>query len=394
MGQSRSGGLWSNTQFMKLWIGQTVSLFGTQITRLALPLTAVAVFNVTPAEMSVLTTLQFLPFLLFGLAAGVWVDRSRRQPVLLTAEVGRSLLLASIPVLGLLGLLRLEYLYLVGFLIGVLTVFFDVAYQAFLPSLVARSQLVDGNSKLTFSDSAARMLGTGAGGVLIQLVTAPLAIIIDAVSYLISALLISLIRVTEPIASARRPQQSLLKDVGEGLTFVWREQALRTIAGAGITLNIFESIVLTFFVLYLTRDLALDAPVLGAVVIAGSIGSLAGTLLARKTVQRYGVSATLTAALGAIAAGRLLLPLAFGPPLLLLTLLFVSQIVSSMGGVVYNVAQISLRQAITPEYLQGRMNASLRFLVWGALPLGSLLGGVIGSLVGLKVALVVGSLGG
>lgn len=379
---------------MKLWLGQTISLLGTQITRLALPLTAVLVLHATPGEMSLLTALQFAPFLLFGLVAGVWIDRWKRRPILITTEIGRLVLLALVPIAAWWGLLRIEYLYVISFSIGLLTVFFDVAYQAFLPTLIDRDQLVEGNSKLTFSDAGARIVGTGLGGVLIQWLTAPIAILFDALSYLISAVLISCIRVQETTIVTDRSQRNLFQDMIEGLTFIWRERSLRTIAGAGSTLNIGESVVLTFFVLYLSQDRTIGPAALSFVVIAGSVGSLIGTLVSQKIVQRFGLTITLISALIAISAGRLLLPLAFGPQLLLLAMLFLSQLVSGIGGVVYNVAQISMRQAITPHQLQGRMTASLRFLMWGALSVGALLGGQIGELFGLQFTLILGSLGG
>jgi MFS family permease len=361
-----SGGLWRHPDFLKLWAGQTVSLLGSQVTALALPLTAVLTLEAGPIQMGLLGVAGSAPFLLIGLLAGVWVDRLRRRPILIGADVGRALLLGSIPVAALLGLLRIEQLYLVAFLVGILTVFFDVAYQAFLPALVPRARLVEGNSKLEASRSIAQIAGPGLGGGLVQLVTAPVTLVADALSFLGSALFLALIRAPEtaPTSEARA---SVWREIGEGLRVVLGNRLLRAIAGCTGTWNLFSNVMFAVLVLYATRELGIEPAVLGpgrTIVGAALFGS----------------------------ATSLLIPLAQGPAAVVVALLTVAHFLMGLS-VVYNITQVSLRQAIIPDRLQGRMNATMRFLVWGTLPMGSLIGGVLGETIGLRPTLVVGALG-
>ena len=237
----RLTGLWRHPDFVKLWTGQTISLIGSQVTFLALPLTAVLVLNATPAQMGFLTAAGAIPSLLVGLFAGVWVDRHRRRPILIAADLGRAALLLLIPVAALLGVLRIEYLYIVAFLVGTLGLFFEVAHHSFLPSLVGREQLVEGNSKLEISDSVAEIVGPGLAGGLVQLVTAPIAIAVDAISFLISALFLGLIRTPEPAPKPPDEQQNIFGEVVEGLALVSGNALLRAIAGGMSTVHLFNS---------------------------------------------------------------------------------------------------------------------------------------------------------
>ncbi len=218
-------GLWRHGNFRKLWAGQTVSAFGSAIGGLALPLTAVAVLDATPLQMGVLGALATAPVLLFGLAAGVWVDRVRRRPLLIAVELGRALLLASIPIAAALGVLRMEQLYVVSFLAGSLGLLFNLAYTTFLPSVVERAELVEGNSKLAISDSVASIAGPGLAGWLVQLITAPLAIAVDATTFGVSALCLGRVRVEER-HTTRRKQASVWRDVREGLAAVFQQPLL------------------------------------------------------------------------------------------------------------------------------------------------------------------------
>src|SRR5437867_8121574 len=231
-------GLWQHPDFLKLWAGQTVSLLGSSVTGLALPLAAVLVLNATPAQMGIMRAAQYLPFLLLGLFAGVWVDRLRRRPVLILADAGRALLVGSIPVAALLGVLRIDVLYVVALLVGVLTVFFDVAYLAYVPSLVPRDSLTEGNSKLEVSRSFAGMAGPALAGALVQLVTAPVALVVDAASFLVSAASLSLIRTPEPKPAALAHGRSIWRDAGEGLRIVGGHPVLRTLAGQLATMQL------------------------------------------------------------------------------------------------------------------------------------------------------------
>jgi MFS family permease len=286
------GGLWGHRDFRKLWAGETVSLFGSEVTELALPLVAVLVLEADAGQMGLLAAARFAPFLLITLPAGVWVDRRRRRPVLIGSNLGRALLVGLVPLLSGLGLLRMGHLYAISFAVGTLTVMFDVAYQSYLPSLVDREQLVEGNSKLQASASAARVGGPGLGGLLVQLVGAPRALLLDAASYVISAASLLAIRNQEPDPPADRdgePRAGLRREIGEGLAVTYRNPVLRSMAGLAATYNLFEGAVLALLVLYATRELGLSAGLIGLVVSAGSLGALAGTALTGRLERRLGV---------------------------------------------------------------------------------------------------------
>jgi MFS family permease len=383
--------LWRHADFLKFWAAQSVSVFGSQFTNLAIPLIAALRLQATPAQMGVLTAVETAPFLLIGLLAGVWVDRWRRRPVLIAGDVGRAVVLLSIPAAAFAGALTMGQLYVVGALIGVLTVFFDVAYQAYLPSLVGRTQLIEGNSKLEVSRSTAQVTGPGLAGVLIQAFSAPIVIVLDAFSFLVSGILIGVIRRREaaPERSARAP---MLAEVREGLGVVFGSPLLRNIAGATGTSNFFASALFSIFILYATRDLAMTPAAIGLVGSIGSLGALAGALTGGRLGRRFGVGPTIV---GSILTGGLgFLLVALATPSTAVAVLAGGGVLGSFGAVVYNINQVSLRQAITPMRLQGRMNATMRFIVWGTMPLGGLAGGYLGEVLGLRPAIAVTAAGG
>jgi MFS family permease len=386
--------LWRHHEYLKFWAGQTISVFGSAITGLALPLTAVSILNATPSQMGILSAAATLPFLLVGLFGGVWVDRSRRRPILLSADVARALLVGSIPLAMVLGFLRIELLYVVEFLVGVATVFFDISYQSFLPVLVGREHLVEGNSKMEVSSSAAAIAGPGLAGVLIRFLGAPFAIALDAVSFVISAASLAWIHTPEPVPVVPAKRPGVWREISEGLHVVFDNRLLWHIAGCTATNNLFSSMVGAVYVLYLSRQLGLTPETLGLIFAAGAPGFLIGALIAQRWAERLGVGpAIITASvLGSLAA--LLVPFARGPRPVLVGMLMLAGFLMGIGNVVYNVTQVSLRQAITPGRLLGRMNASMRFLVWGTLPLGSLIGGALGQTIGVHQTLIVGAAGG
>ncbi|HEV8633945.1 MAG TPA: MFS transporter [Chloroflexota bacterium] len=390
----RLTGLWRHGDFMRLWIAQTVSQFGSQITQLGLPLTAALVLGASPAQMGILGAAEFAPFLLFGLFAGVWVDRLPRRPILVCSDLGRALLLATIPAAAYLGRLRMEQLYAVGFLAGILTVFFDVAYQSYLPSLVEREQMVEGNSKLEIGRSAAQIAGPGLAGGLIQLVTAPVAILLDSLSFLFSAAFLFGIRRAEPRPERPAGAGNIWQEIGEGLGVVLKSPLLRPIAFSTATSNLFGNVAFAVLILFVTRQLGIDAGALGIVFTLGSVGGMAGATVADRVARAVGVGPTIVGAIWFSGLGTLLVPLVARPGRLGLAVLALSVFVGALGSVVYNITQVSLRQAITPHRLQGRMNASMRFVVWGTIPIGSLIGGFLGEQIGLRETMLVGGLGG
>jgi MFS family permease len=382
-------GLWRHPDFLKLWAAQTVSRFGSDISMLAIPLTAALVLNASPFQMGLLGTFEFAPFLLLSLFAGVWVDRLRRRPILIVADVGRFVLLGSIPLGALFGMLRIEQLYAVGLLAGVLTVFFDVAHQAYLPALVSRDQLVEGNSKLEMSRSVAQIAGPGFAGVLVQLLSAPMAVAADALSFLASGVFLVFIRAPEP-APVRDPRRgsSIRSELREGLAVVLGNPLLRSIAGATATSNLFSNGIMAVYVLYVTRELAVPPALLGLILAAGGPGALLGAVSAGRLAGRFGLGATIIGALMVTELSNLLVPFAGGPVPIVVGTLALAAFIGGFGNPVYNINQVSLRQAITPDRVQGRMNASMRFIVWGTIPIGSLLGGALGEVLGLRPTLV------
>jgi MFS family permease len=378
--------------FLKLWAGQSISLFGSQVTRLALPLTAILSLQANAAELGILGAVQLAPFLLLGLFVGVWVDRMRRRPILIAADVGRAVLLCAIPLMALTQTLRIEYLYVVGFLLGTLELFFDVAYMSFLPSLIEREQLVEGNSRLQMSDSIAQVAGPGLGGALVQALTAPIAILVDALSFVVSALSIVAIRSREG-AVASSEHRNAWHEMREGLRLVVGNPLLRAIGGCTATLNLSANALFTVYMLYCIGSLRLTPAVIGAIFAVGGLSTVAGTLLAGPVAARFGVGPMLIASPFLIGLASLLIPLAGGPPLVAVLLLVGAQVLFGIGRPIFDINQLSLRQAITPGRLQGRVNASMLFIIWGVIPIGSLLGGLLGSTIGVRQTLAVGAVG-
>lgn len=374
------------------WLSSTISLFGSQVTLLALPLTAAVGLNASPAQMGLLRAAELAPFLLLGLFAGVWVDRHRRRPILVAAALVRALLLASIPVTAFAGRLTMAQLYVVSLLVGTMAVFGDVAAQAFLPTLVGRDRLIDGNSKLEASAATAQVGGPALAGVLIQLVSPPVAIAADAVSFAVSALLLGTIR--HPEARPVQGPQGAWTGIGEGLSAVLGHPLLRALTLASSTLNFFFNLLLAVLVLYLSRDLALDAATIGVVFASVGIGGLCGAVIARAVVRRIGLGAALVAASVIAGSGGLFVPLAGGVPAgLVLVVLLSGGLLFGGGLLLWNVNVVSLRQALTPDRLQGRVNATARFLSWGSMPLGALLGGVLGEWLGLRSTIAIAAVG-
>jgi len=383
------GRLWSHRDFMRLWASETIGAFGRQVTGLALPTVAILLLGAGPFEMGVLNGLGVLAFPLLGLFVGVWADRWRRRPIMVAANLGRMVALGSIPFAYVLGLLHLYQLYIVSAIVGVFTVFFDVAYQSYLPSLIDRADLVEGNSKLETSQSAAQVAGPAIAGFLIQLVDAAKAIAADAAAFLASAIFIFSIKKAEPNPQASAQDPNFLAELKEGAAIVFGNAILRRIAGCTATSNLGTGIVFTVFLIYAYEQLQLTPSVIGVIFGIGSVGVLLGAMVAAKVARELGLGRTIAISILISSVGLLIVPLAsFWPAVMVLT---VSQMVAGFGIPVYNINQISLRQAITPDRLQGRMNATMRTIVWGTIPLGSFLGGILGSQVGVVPTIVAGA---
>ena len=387
----RPGGLWRHRDFLSLWGAETISQFGTQVSLLALPLVAIIVLDESAFKVAALTSVEFMPFLLFTLPAGVWVDRLRRKPILVLGNVGRAVALLSVPIVYWVGDLTIWQLYVVGFSVGVCTVFFDVAYQSYIPALVGREDVVEANSKLEISRAAANIAGPGMAGGLIALLTAPVAVLVDAVSYAISALLLFGIRKEEE-APPRAERRSLREELGEGLRYVFRHPYQRTMVIMTALSNFFGQVVFSILLVYAVRELDLSAGTIGIALAIGNLGTLASALTAKRIGERLGVGRTILLASCLFGPGTLLI--AFAPEAYALPLIVLAMMVIGFGGILYNVTAISLIQAITPDRILGRANASRRFVVWGVVPLGGFTGGALASTIGLRETMVVGALGG
>ena len=389
-----TGGLWRHPDFLKLWSAETISQFGSQVSQLAIPLVAILVLDASAFAVAALGTVLFLPFIFFTLPAGVWVDRWPRRPILIAGDLGRAVLLATIPLAYVADVLTMMQLFVVGFLYGVCTVFFDVAYQSYLPSLVEREQIVQGNSKLEISRSAAQIAGPGLGGILIQIFTAPYAVLIDALSFLGSGLFVLSIRDhVEPhvAAAAVADKPSMWTELKEGLRFVLGNPYLRAQAGCTATSNFFFSLGFSIVLVYFVRELGLSPGIIGIVLSIGSIGSLVAAVTTGRLTGRFGVGPTTIAA--AFLQGPAMLMIALAPMARPIPMLVASGLLTGFVIVLYNINQVSFRQAICPERLQGRMNSVMRFIVWGTIPLGNLTGGALATWVGLRETIVIGAIG-
>jgi MFS family permease len=386
--------LWRHPEFLKLWAAQAISAVGSQVTTLALPLTATLLLQASAIEMGLLHALNSVPSLLFGLAAGVCVDRLRRRPVVIAADVGRAVVLASIPLAWLLGVLRVEQLFLVALLASTLTVFFDVAHHSYLPTLVSDEQLADGNGKLEASRSLAMTAGPGLGGLLVQFLTAPMAILADALSYLVSAVLLVLIRADEP--PPRRQKQAgggFWSDLVEGLRAVANEPLLRSMAASLCLFNLFSSWVGAAYVLYVIGELEVAPAALGLIYAAGGVAFSVGALSAAAVARRFGVGPAIVWGAGISDAALLVVPLAGLWPAAAIPVLMLAQAVATLAGPVTAINQLSLRQALTADRLRGRVNATMRVIALGAGPLGAVAGGLLGEHFGLWPAVLVGAIG-
>jgi len=388
---ARSRGLWRHRGFLRFWAASAISDAGSQVTALALPLIAALTLGATPWQMGVLSAAGSAATLIVGLFAGVWVDRLRRRPLMIAADLGRALLLLSIPLASALGALRIELLYVVALSAGVLTVLFDVTYLAFVPTLVGREHLVEANSKLEATSSAAQVAGPGLGGVLVGALGAAHAVLIDALSFVASALFIAGVRVSEPAPTARRA--GVASEIGEGLRLVLTHRILRALGGCSATTNLFGRMFLAVYVLYMTRTLGLGSIGVGLVFATGGVGALAGALAAGAVTRRLGLGPTMIAAQLGFGLTGMAVPLAVLVPRVALPMIVASEFGQWMAVTVYYVTAVSVRQSMIPDRLQGRVNATMRFMAGGALPVGAIIGGALGGAIGLPQTLVVAEFG-
>ncbi|MFF0476878.1 MFS transporter [Streptomyces sp. NPDC004284] len=377
--------------FRRLWIGDTVSQAGTAVTALALPLVAIGPLGASPFEAGLLVTCEFLGFLLLGLPAGAWVDRMRRRRVMIVGDLVRAALLASLPLAAWLGVLTLPQLYAVAFGLSVCTAFFDIAYQSHLPQLVDEEQLVGANVALEASRAVTAAGGPGAGGALVAVVTAPVALAADAVSFLVSALLLSRIRRPDP-RPERVPGARLRDEIAEGLRFVVRDRMLLALTLTATISNACGTIGASMLLVLLAGDLGMSPFLCGLVFTAEALGGFLGSLLVTRVAARLGEGRAMAASV--VVGGTLwLLALPFFQADGRYAVACLLQGLGWTAFMTFRITAVSLRQRLTPAPLLGRVNATFRFLAWGSMPFGALAGGLVGQYAGVRAALWTGAVG-
>ncbi len=382
---SRLPSVWHSRDFRLLWAGQSVSMLGSQVTSVALPLLAVVTLHASVAQMGVLGTVIRLPFLLY-LVAGVWVDRARRRRILIGTDLARGVLLLSIPVAALTHVLTMPFLLVIAFTAMLLGVWFDTAYHSYVPALVQRHELTTANSVMETSSSLAQIAGTSLGGLLVQLLTAPIAIVADSVSYFISWVAVWRIRKPEPPLPAR--QGSGLRDIwsstSEGMRFVLSDRILAPLALAIGVFCLVGAAESALYIFYLAKVLRLGAGFIGLTLAAGGPGAVAGAALAGKAQRTLGIGMTIIGGLTLFAGAAWLIPLASANRALAVPMLLAAAFGMGVGLQLCNTNVITVRQVIAPPELIGRVTASFRFLAFGTGPFGSLLGGLLGTTLGVR----------
>ncbi|MGQ0772946.1 MAG: MFS transporter [Pseudonocardiales bacterium] len=384
-----------NRDFVKLWSGESVSFLGSTVTEFTLPLVALLTLQATPFQVGLLTVAWSTPFLL-SLFVGVWVDRHRRRPILIGTNLARAVAVGLVPLAAVFGLLSMPQLYVAAFVLGALTVPFDLAYLSYVPSLVDRRQLADANGKLVASATLADIGGRPLAGFLVPLLSAPIVLVVDAVSYLWSAAFLMTIRKREPepvLPTERRTLRTVLADIREGLQLVFSNSHLRVLAGEAATFNLFESLILVIFPYYAITTLGLSPALLAIVITSMGVGALVGSLTASRLQRRLGFGRALLLATVVGCCAPALLLVANGSGTGSLAIMILSFLVHGVGFVVANILAVTFRQSVTPDRLQGRLHASYRVLIYGSIPVGGFLGGALGSAVGLLPTLAVGVTG-
>jgi predicted MFS family arabinose efflux permease len=372
-------------------VGQTISELGSVVTRTAVPLVALLVLGAGPAEFAFLVVAESLAVLLVSLVAGAWVDRLRRRPLLIWADAVRAALLFSIPLAYVLGALRIEQLYVVVFLVACMSAVFSAAYPAYVPSLVGADHVIEANAKLATSSSIAEIGGPGLAGALVSLFRAPFAILVDAVSFAVSAVSLLLIRTREPARPPRGADAAVRTEIVEGLRAVRDHRVLWPLAVRSVVAHVAGSFYGVLYTIYLIEDLMLDPFLLGIVISAGGVGSLVGSLFASRVIRRLGLGpALIWTALGASALG-VLTPLAQGPLVLVMAMVLIPQLIGDGLQTIESVAETSLVQGLVPDRILGRVNATLETISHGiAYPLGALAAAALAGVIGARGGIAIG----
>lgn len=391
--ERRRGGLWRDRNFLTFWGGQSLAQFGSQITELALPVLAVLVLGATEWEVGVLNAAGVAAFLVIGLPAGAWIDRMRKRHVMIAADAVRIVALATIPVLWAIGVLQVWHLVVITLVIGVATVFFDVSYQSVVPSLVRGTAIPEANGKLEATHQLAGIAGPALGGWLVGVLTAPFAVLATAGTYVASLLALLFTRDDEVVAP-RHEHEPIVRAIGVGVRWVFANPYLRRIVGTTAVSNFFSVITYTMLPIFLLRELGLSPAGMGVVFSFGAVGGLLGAVATPHIVRWLGEARAIPISSIGFSVAGLFLPAAALVPEIAFVVLVVQSAVGMFTVLVYNIVQVSFRQRITPKPLLGRMNASIRFFVWGVMPIGALLAGVLGTAYGAVVTMWIGAIGG
>lgn len=386
------GGLWRNADFRRLWAGQTLSDVGTNMVAVVIPLLAAASLGASAFEIGLISAVEFLPYLLISLLVGAWLDASVKRPVIVLADLVRAGALAVIPLAWWTGILTIPLLIVTVFVIGMCSVVSDIGSASFLPSLVSRDELIEGNSKLEISASASNIGGMTVGGIIIQLLSAPVVALIGVVTSLLAAFSTFRISFREEVPEGE--EQSILKEMAGGVQFVWRNVSVRALAITSFLINFFAFVIEPVFLLFIVQTLALPPSLIGVVLAMTGVGSLVGALIAERVSRMLPMGLLLVVVSVLIGLNALLTPVAVlvSQPLAVAILVF-TQFAYAVLVIVANVNIRSYRSAVTPADLQGRMNATVRMFVMSGAPVGAVLGGILGSLVGTAWALVAGAVG-
>ncbi|MEO6701610.1 MAG: MFS transporter [Jatrophihabitantaceae bacterium] len=387
---TRSGrGAWSDPDFVKLWSGETVSLIGTQITQFTLPLVALLSLHASVFQVGLLNACRTAPIVVVSLFAGVWLDRRRRRPILIACSLGNALLIALVPLSYAAGLLSIGLLYLVCLAVGVLSVVFDIGVLSYVPTLVERAHLADSNSKIQASTSLSLVAGPGLAGALVGILSAPVTLTADAVSYLCSA--VGLIAIGKPEAAPELPpvRPSVRSSIAEGIRAVYGSPVLRSLLNLSATFNFVQAGFITIFVVYGVRVLHLSPFRLGLVLGAIAVGGIIGAMLSNRISRVFGIGPTMLAGLCGATLCPLLLLIPRDGSLASMAIMIGTELLYGFGVLSFNVITVTVRQTVTPHRLLGRMNASYRMVLFGTAPLGAALAGFLGQHLGLRTALVV-----
>lgn len=379
-------------EFLKFWAAQSISQLGDQITYLALPLVAVLTLDASAAQMGLLTAAELMPHLLFSLAAGVWIERrANRRRLMIVADIVRAGLLVSVPLAAAFGLLTFPQLYVVGFLVGTCAVLFDISWATLFISVVPRRDVVDANSKLSATRALSFVVGPSIAGVLVQLLTAPVTLLADAMSFIGSALFLGRIRTEEPSAADR--EESALQSLRTGFRYVFGDELIRPSLFCTATINLFNYVFHAIFILYATKTLGVEPGLLGLVLGLGAVGGIVGAFLAVRVERLIGLGPAYTLGCVLFPLPLVLVPLASGSETRIVAMLGLAEFFCSVGVMVLDVNGNSMSFLRTPDRLRSRMSGTYRFVNYGVRPLGALLGGALGTAIGLQTTLWIGVLG-